>query len=558
MRCINCGNEINSGAKFCRSCGQNQLEPVTSSFVEQEPTPAEQKTYEPVPEQAPSESKIKMPKMPDMSKVSMPDMSKVNMPDVAAMGQKAQDALKNVDVKNINADSIKKIPRFAKIAAAAVLAIAIIAGVFLNTTEMVVLRAVNKTVGEFESGVEDYVKDVDILNFFDGISKSELSVVAETGGFISGYNMEFCADFGDNKAMLMYDGDDYAEIYASEDLLAFSKSARDDVYGISFKTLENDLKNTELEIFEDIDLDGADLDYKNIYNDIVDVYDDAITNFIKNDIDIEKTGESTSFKINGSKVSAKSYNICLDLDELYDVLIDATDEAFENDDLIAVFEAYIELVGGGGDISYLQREVEYSIGGMLDALFEITDDGEFLVHISGGQIVAITSETRTQYVEILLNPDGNIFESITFTVENLLTDNVTEYELSSELDGDDFELEFNYVSGSSKRTLIAIDYDMGDTDDNLDISIYGEGSYSLSVDSSAKNMLVLETSIFGSSVEVTMEKNNLSKDWFDRGEEFINLLTLTEDDYNEAMGVSIVSSKSESSATTSSTDAASF
>lgn len=507
--CIKCNNELAQGAKFCKSCGQNQTEPVQMQQTQQMPQNQMQQTQ----------------------------MPQNQMPSVSTPSFKES-------IANMNKKTLVGI-------GTCVLGVVLIGGIAASTIfsspASVVEKAFSKTYTTMVSEREEILSNLPIYEFFkDFATGAEYSLVAELEDFEGvdiGYELLMNVKNGQSIQTIDVMGYEFV-IKGSNDYVTFETDILRNSYGIDYSTLAEDLKDFDLVSIDLPDSFSADeltamasLEIEGI-NEVQKILTKNMS-IITKGMEVTESGSGTT-KVGGKSVSTTTYAIDLPQDILEDYLSSCLEDIFKNDTIIEYLDSAYEFYSAYADFAYemyyetidvsdfkpskLQRNLEYVIDEFIEVYDEYVDDIE--VTICNGRIYEILVEIDKEDVLLTLNADGNIFEEISLEVDG------EEVFLRETFEKGVYEIEFG-----TKYETIGFEYDTESSRNNMILKADGE-ELKWTVDTTKDNEMRIAMEIpYGwydvLDLECTITKNSLSKNWFSQDSDFKNLLSLDEDDFED-------------------------
>ena len=473
MTCIKCKNTINEGVKFCKNCGHDQASTL------------------PITEGAPA--------------------SNLN---IAALVEKFG----------------KKNLMIAGGVVAGVLAIVMIGMLFAKSDKAVVLKAASNTIHGITDEITYYTKEIPILNMFSDIKTDKYQFEFENDDM----KLLVQSDFKGKKMNIEPQITSYgmsigAKIQISDKYItAELDGLLDDMYGISNKTLAEDLKNCSFldmgDIPNDYKIDVFQLQQK-IYDDVRKVVNKNKADLVKG-LEIEKL-EKQEIRVNGENIKATSYSVVLSANVLEDILVNIGNDllsegVFENEELI---NAVIGSMYLGGTVELEDLYFDY-VDVIIDA-YETIEDGDLVAYIYKNKIVSLTWEDSGTIATLNLNPKGKILENISVVIEDSNYEQEFEFSLTYEKDVLEGVMEFKNDYGSEKFEIV---YDVKEEKDNLVIDMYGD-ELIFDINSNTKNEVLIGYSDDYNSFSFDCKKGKLDKNWFTQTDDFINILTMDLKDF---------------------------
>ncbi|MFI3200863.1 MAG: zinc ribbon domain-containing protein [Eubacteriales bacterium] len=496
MNCIKCNQELEENVNFCQYCGQNQLDiPTNHEYSMQQEIVKTQNTM-------------------------------VNQETKKEFAPFLQNLRNNPKAKKLMG---------------CIIGVLVMLGIgiawFLNTPKMVVLRAFNNTIDGIEKEMESIVNGLDVITHFEnfytgGNYKMEMEIDDLAFTMLSDYK---------NK-QIQVDLDYYGfEIITqlSEQYFTVDLGGITGTYGIDFTTLVQDLEefellpiylpdNYEFPLYQEVDTEMTEE-----VNDIVRLH---FMEFLKNNMDIEKTGE-TMVESDGKNVKGTVFSLNLDEKMLERMLLDMTEEIFQNKKFVDYYEKDIEAYN---DLLYaLTDYIDISEADYLldlqqmyelieDMIYEITDaygkhieSMEVVVH--NQKIAKIQVKASGDEIFLTLNTGKNILDTISLGDNDL---EVLQLSCTYEKGILDISMDTDILS-------YAIEYDTTRSRNNVSITEYYynyENKNTFTIDTTTKNQVILDLEMEGVNFHLKSEKNSLDKNWFQQSSVFKNVFTLTEYD----------------------------
>ncbi len=566
MLCQNCNKDITVESKFCRYCGSAQTPvqqapvapppvpvqqapvapppaPVQQAPVAPPPVPAQQAPVAPTPppvpvQQAPIDPMAGGATPP--GQVQAPaDFSATVGNVVSTAGAGLKDAMNTVvdktkdTVATINADGTMsqklKSPMMKKYfiigggaLAAVIIIVLIITLVVMNSPTAVVGRALNNTIGDMESEIENITNEIPAILFFEDFQKDEYDMdISYSDGF-QDLSINVQSDFGSEKiraevvSVLGIGGeimisDKYGTIAldsAIADMVGLS-----DVYGWDNETIATDLYNAgliDVENAEDINLNIFE-DHTASYEKINKMLQDCFTDIFK-EADIEAI-DKEEMTINGEDINAKGYVIVLDSEVIEERIAEFLDDVFESEDLVDAYIPYASAMNMGSmDVEEIKEELMYSVTSMLGGMREL----EVEVFVHKNRIVSLRSESAGYPMRFDLNPDGDVLEYVAAISEG---EEVMVF--GAIMEDDELIVSYKETYGES---LVMV-YDLESDRNNVEISTDND-DYVFTVYSEDKNNLLIEAEMDGESLRIEATKGGLSGDWFDQPENYTDITEL--------------------------------
>lgn len=519
MKCFKCNGELPDNSKFCRHCGQNLNEEATQGAQAAQPA------------QAAAASQA----VANQVAAAKDALSKVDTSKVKATAQKCFYTVKNKAtqvaggiMKGVPNDptgaKTKKLRMIMAGGAGVVVVVVAVAAIALNTPEAKVLRAINSTSKDVVSELSDYADDLYLISYFSDLDSAEYSFEVEMENYWSTIELLVESDLGSDKLKIepsVY-GYDMTVLISDKYITVEADDMLDDVYGIDIKNLEDDLLDCEWLDWEDIGSDVFDFDYEKVAKNVEDIVSTNMTKMIKS-IEVEKESGKESLRINGTSINASAYSVYLDADDVEKYLEACVDDLADDDLVVEYIEMLCLLNGGYYDADDIFDDLYDQVADFADAYDDVASDIDCILYIYGGRVVGMLMEYDREELLMTLNPKGNVLEYVALEADGF------EVVFESILEDNVFEAEITVSYGYGKES-IGVEYDMDSSRKNL-VFTDGSSEYVLTVDGTTKNALSISGEIDGLAFVIESEKNNLDKDWFEQDDDFVNVLTLDEDDF---------------------------
>lgn len=476
--CKKCQKQLSEGAKFCKSCGQNQEEPVQN--IEQTPV---QQVSEQVNEQVNIAPKVK----------------KANKKTPAIM-----------------------------VGVGAVLVIGVGAtSIALNTPQAKILRAFQSTSDQITKQVEKYQQELPVISYLKDIAKTPYTVEFELEGTenivttdISKKQMEVS-----NKAYGVN-----TNVLISEKLITIENSLLNDVVGIELDKLIEEINNSEY-----IDIDVS----KNANVDIFEVYEfqekllGVVNSSIKSRatelakaIEIEEE-EKENIKIDGQTEKSDKYLIQINAKEIEKAYENIIEDVFSDSYIEEELEQYLESfntfmeMSEGYNPNIDTDDLKYIFEELLEEVIygiEMIEDLDKYLYIYDGKIVKLLVESRDFEASISLGSVDNLLKEVCVEIDEY---DYGKGEITFGLEFEDGVFEFEMRAYDES---LVFEYDTLGKSDNVQIKIPGWGSLEGTINSTEKNKLIIELG----DLEMEIEKNHLSNNWFNQPSKYANLFNYDE------------------------------
>ncbi len=391
MFCINCGNQVDDGSKFCPSCG------AALTAAEEAPAVENTSAEAPAAAEAPAQAAAPVEAAPAAA-----------APVAAAPAAEA------------SAPAAKKPSRAAVIGFSAVAAVALIAVAAVLFIAGVFSGPSGKVGAAVEKTFEAYKAAYDELGGFDAAALIESEKFSQSASFTinsiegdstyEGLGVRANLDIdlpGQSLGLVLtpfYESADIAAVQAGLDgtkLYAMSPELTDGkFYGIDTATLGKDIaeladddsvENLSFNIFEVCKTLEESLNDKETQK----AAEAAAKEFLES-IEVEKTGKE-EIEVNDNTVKATAYAVVIPVDAIEDYL-EALEDAVDTDKLTDAIVEILESIGlpdeivddFADELAYtLETDSAYAeFAYLLDGM----DDIELTVFVSGGRIAAVEYE----------------------------------------------------------------------------------------------------------------------------------------------------------------------
>ncbi len=535
MNCFNCQNQIPDGAKFCRVCGQSQVDTgqnfgqpqqMQQNYPPQYGDPG-QNPYgqpgQPYGQQPRPFDPYAQPNQPygqggqgyGQQPRPFDPYSQPNMPYGQGYGQPPYGQQQSGGFFS------RLIRSKATAIVGGLLAVGVVVGVgatVLMPDQMKLSLALNATSKQLEKEGTKILENMPVYEFFKDWETAPYSMEFRT---TSPYDptVQVAWDWEKKQIKaLAYDSDISFELWLSEQYSTIGCNQFSQDIGVENATLLRDLNNCpyldvqineaiNVEIFQDTSA------YEEEMNRII---TDYVTNLLSLS-DVEKQSRAGSLKIDGSTVDTDAYTVSLTTRNFQTALDDLADDILASEAVMDYFEqwvllSYIDDPYGTVDTHQMIRTGLYEL--MDEALYEFDMMGEmeFLAHVYKGKFVGLTDTDEI---------NGFSFGSVKNMLSEMVIFSYNERLVLSVTEKDDL-LTFTMTEPGGET--MSVDYDYHGRRNNVLMRMYGE-TVGFTLDSTTKNQLTLSME---EEVTLVFTKDQLSSDWFDQSSDFARILTMSE------------------------------